>query len=129
MRKQFLHLLVTLLVLLMPMQAISMQMAMNQSNSAESSHHTAMLSEQDSQQSMAMGEHCKMQMHQGKQTQQKSTYCLGSTCSVICAGLVLSMPLFTLATNPAVNDFTAFVAPHFRSQAPDSLERPPRTFS
>ncbi|GEM_PF-1039764 len=127
MRKQFLHLLVTLLVLLMPMQAISMQMAMNQSNSAEGGHHAAMLSEQDSQQSMAMDEHCKM--HHGKQTQQKPAYCLGSTCSVICAGLVLAMPFFTLATSPTVNDFTSFVAPHFHSQAPDSLERPPRTFS
>ncbi|HEY0842978.1 hypothetical protein [Methylotenera sp.] len=119
----------TLLVLLMPMQAISMQMAMNQANSVESGHHTAMLSEQNSQQSAAMSDHCKMQMHHGKQTQQKPAYCLGSTCSVICAGLVLAMPLFTLATSPTVNDFTSFIAPNFHSQVPDSLERPPRTFS
>ncbi len=129
MRKQFLHLLVTLLVLLMPMQATSMQMAMNQSNSVGHGQHAAMLSGQDSQQTAAMSEHCKMQMHQGKQTQQKPAYCLGSTCSVICAGLVLSMPLFTLATSPTVNDFSSFVPRHFHSQSPDSLERPPRTFS
>jgi len=106
-----------------------MQMAMNQSNSVEASSNIAVHDGQVSKQSDGMSEHCKMQMHHGKQSQQKSAYCLGSNCSVICAGLVLSTPLPVISTNPAVNDFTSFVTPHFHSQAPDSLERPPRTFS
>lgn len=111
----------------MPMQAISMQMVMNQSNSG--GHHTAMLSEQ-AQQNDAMAEHCKMQMHHGKQTQQKTAYyCSGSNCSVICAGLVLSTSLTTITISPTVTDFTSFVTPNFHSQAPDFLERPPRNFS
>ena len=103
-----------------------MQIAMSQSNSG--GHHTTILSEQ-AQPIDAMAEHCKMQMHHGKQTQQKTAYCSGSNCSVICAGLVLSTPLPSITTSPVVNDFTSFVTPHFHSQAPDSLERPPRNFS